>query len=162
MPVGLAVDRFGPRWPLTIAIGVAAGGGLGFAWAGSSGLAGFARLVIGAGAAFSFIASLKLVSNWFAPGRFATLAGLTNTAGMIGAATGAPLAILVGHTGWRNATLLLGGLGLVIGVLALLLVRDHPAGSEKSERAQGGAAGLLKALRDTLRSGPAWLNAHSH
>jgi len=75
IPVGLAVDRFGPRWPLTIAIGLAATGSLAFGWAASSGWAGLARLVIGAGAAFSFIACLKLVSNWFAPGRFATLRG---------------------------------------------------------------------------------------
>ena len=159
IPVGLAVDRFGPRWPLTFAIGVAAVGGFVFGWAGSAGWAGFARLVIGAGAAFSFIACLKLVANWFAPGRFATLAGLTNTAGMIGAAAGAPLALLVGHTGWRDAMLLLGAVGVAIGALALLLVRDRPTGSATLDRHQGGDTGLLVALCDTIRSRPAWINA---
>ena len=160
IPVGLAVDRFGPRWPLTLAIGVAAAGSLAFGWAPSAGWAGLARLVVGAGAAFSFIACLKLVSNWFAPGRFATLAGLTNTAGMIGAAAGAPLAALSGHTGWRGTVLLLGGLGLGLGVLALLFVRDRPAAvAEQSGHAQGGADRLFGALRVMLQSGQAWLNA---
>jgi len=160
IPVGLAVDRFGPRWPLTLAIGVAAAGCLGFGWAVSAGWAGLARLVIGAGAAFSFIACLKLVSNWFAPGRFATLAGLTNTAGMIGAAAGAPLAALVTHTGWRHAMFLLGVLGLALGALALLLVRDRPASAGTTETPDRAAAGGRFAdLRGTLRSRQAWLNA---
>ena len=161
IPVGLAVDRFGPRWPLTLALAVAGLGGLGFAWAGSAAWAGFARLIIGAGAAFSFIACLKLVSNWFAPGRFATLAGMTNTAGMIGAATGAPLAALAAHTGWRGAALLLAGLGALICVLALLLVRDRPATGalENTAQPQGAHADLFHALRDILRSRQAWLNA---
>ena len=159
IPVGLAVDRFGPRWPLTFAIGIATAGSFIFGWAASAGVAGFGRLILGAGAAFSFIACLKLAANWFAPGRFATLAGLTNTAGMIGAAAGTPLALLVGHTGWRDAMLLLGAVGVVISALALLLVRDRPTGSAALDCRQSGDAGLLVALRTIIRSHPAWLNA---
>jgi len=127
IPVGLTVDRFGPHRPLVAAVAVAAFGSLLFANATGAGTAGLARLVIGAGAAFSFIASLKLVSNWFAPERFATLAGLTNTAGMIGAAGGgAPLALLVAGIGWRGSLLALGIAGLALAVLILLFVRDYP------------------------------------
>ena len=156
IPVGLAVDRFGPRRPLPLAIGLAAAGSLAFGWADSAGWAGLARLVIGAGAAFSFIACLKLASNWFAPDRFATLAGLTNTAGMIGAAAGAPLAAVVLHIGWRGAMHLLGIVGLVLCVLVLLLVRDRPTDSRATEApdrlsGRGGSAALL--------SRQAWLNA---
>ena len=161
IPVGLAVDRWGPRRPLIIAIGVAAAGSLGFGWVDTADGAGLARLVIGAGAAFSFIACLKLVSIWFAPGRFATLAGLTNTAGMLGAAAGAPLAAVVLHTGWRNAMHVLGALGVVLVVLALLLVRDRPAAGalETPGRAPDGADGLIRALRGTVSSRQAGLNA---
>ena len=155
IPVGLAVDRFGPRWPLTLAIAIATVGGFGFSVAGSAGWAGFARLVIGAGAAFSFIACLKLVVHWFAPDRFATLAGMTNTAGMIGAAAGAPLAVLANHTGWHGATLLLAALGVVILVLALLFVRDNTA----MNRQRGEVSGLGAALREVLCSRVTWLNA---
>jgi sugar phosphate permease len=52
---------------------------------------------------------------------------MTNTAGMIGAAGGgAPLALLVAGIGWRASLGLLGGVGVVLGVLILLFVRDHP------------------------------------
>ena len=34
------------------------------------------RLLVGFGAAFSYVSGLKLVSNWFPASRFATLAGL--------------------------------------------------------------------------------------
>jgi len=127
IPVGLTLDRFGPRRPLAMAVCVAALGSLLFSVSSGAGTAGLGRLVIGAGAAFSFIASLKLASNWFAPERFATLAGLTNTAGMIGAAAGdAPLAFVVARLGWRGSLGLLGGAGAVLAVLILLFVRDRP------------------------------------
>ena len=127
IPVGLTLDRFGPHRPLVAAVFVAALGSVLFSVSTAAGTAGLARLIIGAGAAFSFIASLKLVSNWFAPERFATLAGMTNTAGMIGAAGGgAPLALLVAGIGWRASLGLLGGVGAVLAVLILLFVRDHP------------------------------------
>ncbi len=126
-PVGLTLDRFGPHRPLVAAVGVAALGSVLLAVSSGAGTAGMARLVIGAGASFSFIGSLKLVSNWFPAERFATLAGMTNTAGMIGAAGGgAPLALLVAGIGWRGSLWLIGGIGAVLALLILLFVRDRP------------------------------------
>lgn len=138
LPVGLTLDRYGPHRPLAAAVFVAALGSVLFAFSPGAGTAGLARTIIGAGAAFSFIATLKLVSNWFAPERFATLAGLTNTAGMIGAAGGgAPLALLVAGIGWRGSLGLLGGGGLVLAVLIALFVRDHPPDLSPSTRPDG-------------------------
>ena len=163
IPVGLTVDRFGPHRPLAVAIATAAVGSLAFSWAGSAGAAQYSRLLIGAGAAFSFIACLKLASNWFAPGLFATLAGLTNTAGMVGAALGgAPLAALVRTTGWRGAMGLLAGAAAALAVLVLLLVRDRPPGAEALPDDQGktpASGGLRRGAWAVVANRQGWLNA---
>ena len=125
IPVGLIVDRYGTRRPLIAAIVVAGLGTLAFSRAGSSGNAEIARLVMGASSAFSFIGCLKLVQEWFPPSRFSTLAGMTNTAGMIGAASGAPGAALVNVVGWRAAVAWMGWAELVLAVLVVLVVRDR-------------------------------------
>jgi MFS family permease len=145
IPVGLIVDRYGTRRPLVIAILAAGLGTLAFAWAHSSGSAQLARLIMGASAAFSFIGCLKLAQEWFPPSRFSTLAGLTNTAGMIGAASGAPVAILVKVIGWRAAVAWMGGAELFLAGLVFLVVRDRPAAISQPahETQSGGISGLL-------------------
>jgi sugar phosphate permease len=127
IPVGLIVDRYGTRWPLAIAHLVAALGTLAFAQAHGSGSAQLARLFMGASAAFSFIGCLKLAAAWFPPSKFSTLAGMTNTAGMLGAAAGAPVAVLVKAIGWRESVALMGGIELLLAILVLAIVRDRPA-----------------------------------
>jgi sugar phosphate permease len=168
IPVGFTLDRFGPHRPLAAAVVVAALGSLLFSASTGAGTAALARLVIGSGAAFSFIASLKLVSNWFAPERFATLAGLTNTAGMIGAAGGgAPLALLVAGIGWRGSLGLLGGVGLALALLIVLFVRDQPPVSSAPTPGDGTstlpvpvtAAGWRAGAVSVVASPQVWLNA---
>jgi MFS family permease len=125
IPVGLVVDRYGTRRPLVIAILAAGLGTLAFSWAHNSGSAQIARLIMGAGSAFSFIGCLKLVQEWFPPSRFSTLAGMTNTAGMVGAASGAPVAVLVNVIGWREAVAWMGGVELILAFLVFAVVRDR-------------------------------------
>ena len=143
--MGLIVDRFGTRRPLVLAILVAGLGTLAFSWAHHSGDAQIARLVMGAGSAFSFIGCLKLVEEWFPPSRFSTLAGMTNTAGMLGAASGAPVAVLVNLIGWREAVAWMGKAELILAVLVLSVVRDRAdtAGPAASAPRAGGMSGLL-------------------
>src|ERR1700733_2072858 len=158
IPVGLIVDRYGTRRPLVIAILAAGLGTLAFAWAHSSGSAQIARLIMGASSAFSFIGCLKLVEEWFPPSRFSTLAGMTNTAGMIGAANGAPLAVLVNVIGWREAVVWMGGAQLILAVLVFLVVRDQPAAVSRPtpETQSGGQSGGISGV---LANPQVWINA---
>ena len=106
MPVGLVLDRYGIRLPLTIAILVAGFGTLVFSQAHSTLEGLVARLLMGSGFAFSFLGCLKLVHGWFPASRFSTLAGMTNTVAMLGASCGAPIALLVRALGWRQTLLM--------------------------------------------------------
>ena len=154
IPVGLIVDRYGTRWPLVIAILAAGLGTLVFSWAHSSGSAQIARLIMGASAAFSFIGCLKLVEEWFPPSKFSTFAGMTNTSGMIGAASGAPVAVLVNAIGWRAAVTWMGGAELILAVLVFLIVRDRTTATSQptNETSSGGMFAVL-------RNPQVWINA---
>jgi len=145
IPVGLIVDRFGSHRPLVIAILAAGLGTIAFARAHTAGDAQIARMVMGAGSAFSFIGCLKLAQEWFPPSQFSTLAGMTNTAGMIGAAGGAPVAVLVNAIGWRAAVGWMGGAEVTLAVLVLAVVRDRAAatGDATPVARPGNMGGLL-------------------
>jgi sugar phosphate permease len=158
LPVGLILDRVGTRRPLVIAVLAATVGTLGFARAHDALGAQLARLLMGAGAAFSFIGCLKLAQAWFPPSKFSTLAGMTNTAGMLGAASGAPVAVLVKAIGWRAAVAWMGGAELLLAILVFAVVRDPPAEHDSSAASQPSAK-TSQGLRDVLANPQVWINA---
>ena len=102
IPLGIGLDRWGPRWvtPGLMLFGVA--GSLIFAT--SSTLPGLAlgRALIGVGMAGILMGSLKMFSQWFPVNRFATASGLLIGIGSLGALLAAtPLAWLNNALGWR-------------------------------------------------------------
>jgi MFS family permease len=163
IPVGLMIDRWGPRRMLSISAAFCAVGSVVFAGADSLMAAYLGRLMIGAGAAFGFVGSLKLATNWFPPRRFAQLTGMTMMAGMIGGIGGqAPLAALVEATDWRTALTGAAVAGALIAVAIWIIVRDQPpAREDKLEAPAGGrgAVGVLRGLGRVLRAPQNWLIA---
>ncbi len=141
IPVGVLIDRFGPRRLLFVGALLAAAGGTLFALAGGLATALLARGLIGAGVGVAYIATLKLVGAWFPLHRFGLLAGLTlaaGTAGAIGAQL--PLALAVGTFGWRPVLLVAGLAALVLAGLVLAIVRDRPPGAASPGAGSPGGA----------------------
>ncbi|NIR29301.1 MAG: MFS transporter [Gammaproteobacteria bacterium] len=129
VPVGLLLDRFGPRRMLTGAAGLGAAGSLLFASAQTLSVAYLGRLLVGIGAAVGFVGTLKLVAHWFPVNRYAFLAGMTMLVGMLGGVGGqAPLALSVEAVGWRETLLAAAVFAGGLATLTWLLVRDDPAG----------------------------------
>lgn len=152
IPVGLLMDRIGPRRLMTAAVAVAAGGSLLFA--ASEGLAGayLGRMLIGAGAAFSWVGVLTVLTQWFPAHRFALFTGMAQAVGMAGAIFGqAPLALSVGQIGWRQTLVVVAAIGFVIAAGMWIVVRDKP-----HESASAGIGASLKVL---LGNRETWLNA---
>jgi MFS family permease len=65
IPVGVLLDRFGPRRLMTLAALVCAGGCVLFATSSSLAVATAGRFLIGASAAFSLVGSMAVAGQWF-------------------------------------------------------------------------------------------------
>ena len=127
IPVGVLADTLGPRRILTAGSSIAAAGSLLFALAPAWEVAAVGRTLVGIGVSVAFIAILKISAVWFAPQRFATLAGVTMFVGNLGAvAAGAPLAWVVTWTSWRAVFVALALVSAALAVATWLRVRDRP------------------------------------
>lgn len=122
---GVLLDKYGARWLVGLSILVAALGAWLFSIAESLTLAMIARGMMGFGIAFATVNYLKMTAVWFKPNQSAFVGGLLATAVMLGAVFGeAPMAALLEHTNWRFVLQFCSLLGLIIGSLFLLLIRD--------------------------------------
>ena len=127
IPVGVLADTLGPRIIITVCAFIAGAGSLVFGLAPAWEIAAAGRTLVGIGVAVTFVALLKICASWYPPERFATLNGITQLVGNLGAvAAGAPLAWLVTVTSWRSAFIGLGVMSFIIGVLTWAIVRDRP------------------------------------
>ena len=151
VPIGLIVERFGPRRLLTFGALVCAAATAGFALAESAWLATLCRFLVGFGASFSFVCAITLAARWFPPQRFAQFVGLTMMAGMVGGLLAqGPLGLAVEAFGWRSSLLATAGVGLALAAALWLVVRDWPSGSPHAEARHESWAGLVPALGRVL------------
>lgn len=153
VPIGLMVDRLGPRRLMTLGAAVAGLGSLVFAVSPSMPGAYAGRILVGVGAAFSWVGALTVAVQWFRPQRFAVLGGGTQAFGMAGAVFGqAPIALVVAAQGWRGASLALAGFGLALAAAIWAVARDRPA-------AVHAGGGLSANLRLAMANRQTWLSA---
>lgn len=160
MPVGTLVDKYGPHRLLTITAAICAGGCFLFASADYLGLAKIGRFLMGFGAAFAFVGTLKLATIWFCPTRFGLLSGLTQALGMLGAAVAAgPLALLVREIGWRSTLWSIGVVLLLLAILIGLIVRDQPKFRVTQVVQTDKKLRFWEAFSQVLLNPQSWLNA---
>jgi MFS family permease len=158
MPIGLALDRWGPRRMLTGAMAVASVGAALFAAAQGVGLAYLGRLLIGIGCAVGFVGTLKLATHWFPPNRFAFVSGLTMMVAMLGAVAGqAPLAAAIEAIGWRASMYGSAGFAALLAAATWLIVRDRPPGGGAAR--QPGPMSLRGALARVMAGRRNWILA---
>jgi predicted MFS family arabinose efflux permease len=154
LPLGLLLDRYGPRPVILTLYAIAAVGALVFIYApGPVGLI-LGRFLMGLGAAGSMMSGLKAARVWAPADRLpfisASLFAMTGVGGMLGTA---PMGLLVAEIGWR------GGLGVILGYSALLmlliafLVPSAPRPADVRWRTQ------FRELGQVLRSPLVWLVA---
>ncbi len=132
IPLGIAIDRWGPRLAMSVSMGVTVIGVILFATATSPAMLAFARILTGVGCASFFMGPLTIYSRWFPPERFSTLAGIQlGFSGLGVLAATAPLAYATAAIGWRGSFLVTAGIAALIGLFMFIVARDYPPGKEK-------------------------------
>ncbi|MFA5960756.1 MAG: MFS transporter [Tatlockia sp.] len=129
MPVGMLMDRFGPRRLLTFACLCCTLGSLMFADTSSMLIAGSGRFLVGFGSAFAFVGVLSLALHWLPRRYFSLVAGLITTLGMLGLVYGEVKITDVAVTmGWHHVLTMMVNIGAILSVIIFLIVRDGPEG----------------------------------
>jgi len=161
IPISIFLDRIGPRRMITVLSLVGVAGAFVFAGAGSlyAGIAG--RILLGIGMACNLMGTLKLLTLWFDPLRFATLTGIVfsiGTSGNMAATT--PFVFLVQLMGWRWSYCLIAGINLIIIVIIYIVVRDRPQQEYTVSSVQEPDASMRSSFSDLkfiLKKGDFWI-----
>lgn len=155
LPLGLLLDRFGPRRVEAALLLIAAAGCAVFATArGVDGLI-LGRALIGLGVSACLMASFKAFSQWFPIETLPSLTGVVMFAGGLGAvATSVPVELALPLIGWRGVFLLVAGLGVLVAGLLLFTVPDKPASHAESLAEQLAAFGRIFLHRSYWRFAP--------
>ena len=127
IPVGALLDRFGSRNLLLSGVTILTLAQLGFAFADSFALGVVARVFVGMGDSMIFVPLLRIVSLWFPPLRIPMVSQLTGLLGQLGAlAAASPLVFALHRWGWTPSYATAAGLGVLLALLVLVIVRDSP------------------------------------
>jgi len=131
MPVGMLMDRYGPRRLLTFACFCCSLGSLMFSYSSSLLIAGSGRFLVGFGSSFAFVGVLSLALHWLPRRYFSLVAGLITTLGMLGVVYGeVKITEMASTMGLSYVSTTMVGIGLILTVLIFLVVRDGPGGHE--------------------------------
>jgi MFS family permease len=144
IPVGVLLDRYGPRRVQSALLLVAAVGSMLFSVSDDFLMLLVGRALIGLGVASAMTAGMKALVLWFPGDRVPLLNGLMVMLGALGAVTATlPADLLIDWIGWRELFRLLAGLTVASAVMIYLIVPEAtpvPSGAV--------AAGLKKVYAD--------------
>ena len=154
IPVGWALDRFGPRLVSSVLLLIGGGGGsLLFASAQNPNHINLSMALLGVGCSPILMASYYIFARNYSPQIFATLAATFLGIGSLGNLIGAsPLTYFVGILGWREAVELIGIFTILIAVFLLFTVKN-PVKINGTSVSAGGFWSILKS-RDILLIAP--------
>lgn len=152
LPLGIVLDRIGPRRTEAALLLVAAAGALMFALAQGLTALFVGRVLIGLGVSACLMAGFKACVDWFARERLPFVNGIQMAAGGLGAmAATAPVEVMASSVGWRSVFLVLAALCVIAAASIYLVVprdRDSEVLGPTSLRAS--FSGLGAVLRSSL------------
>ncbi|MCG8689684.1 MAG: MFS transporter [Minwuiales bacterium] len=148
LPLGMLLDRFGPRRVQTALLCCAAAGGLLFAIADDVVTLTFARALIGLGFAGGLMAGFKAVVLWLPKERMALANACVMSFGALGLVVATqPTDMLVQVVGWRAMFVIIAAVTVAVAALIFAVVPERPGtGTVDSVREQ--LAGVGKVFRD--------------
>ena len=145
LPLGVLLDRYGPRRVVAALLCVAASGALIFAVARDFTMLSVGRALIGLGVSAGLMGAIKAFTLWFPLSRLAALNGLYLAAGGIGGLSAtAPAQALIEPLGWRGLFYVLSGLSVIAALLVFFVVPEKRLpGQGATLRAQLAGFGVI-------------------
>ncbi|MGF1649769.1 MAG: nitrate/nitrite transporter [Hyphomicrobiaceae bacterium] len=126
LPLGILLDRYGPRRVQAALVFVGGLGALMFSYGSDATTLTVARALIGLGFAGGLMAGFKAVVIWVPAERRAFANALVMSAGAVGLIVStSPAEAAIAQFGWRNVFLLLAGITFLTALAILVLVPDH-------------------------------------
>lgn len=138
LPLGVLLDRYGPRRVVAALMCVAAAGALTFGLAQNLLTLSIGRALIGLGVSAGLMGAIKAFTLWFPLSRLATLNGLYLAIGGLGGLSAtAPAEAFLGPFGWRALFYGLAAASVLAASLIFLVVPEKPLpGHGQTLRAQ--------------------------
>jgi len=148
LPLGILLDRYGPRRTESVLLVIAAIGAFVFAAAESQGGLIVGRALIGLGVSACLMASFKAFAMWFPKERLPTVIGIQMTAGGIGIlAASKPVEVALGFTDWRGVFYILAAV-TAFAAAFLFFVSPEKESDARPQTVQESIAGLKHIYRD--------------
>ncbi|MGH8708160.1 MAG: MFS transporter, partial [Burkholderiales bacterium] len=142
LPLGLLLDRYGPRRVNASMLLVAAAGGTWFAFGGNAAELTAARGLIGLGVSGCLMAAFSAFALWYPAERIATMNGVAFASGMLGAMVATvPLEMLLRVLHWREVVAGIVALNIAVSLFLYLAVPERTA-TQRGERLAAQLRGL--------------------
>lgn len=152
LPLGVLLDRFGPRRVVALLLLVAALGAFAFGRAETITQLIVGRALIGLGVSACLMAAFKAYTQWFAADKWPLINGFQMAAGGLGAlAATSPVQWLLPWAGWRGIFL---GLALATVLVALLILLVVP--ERRTEAAPESFGDQLRGIGTVFTSVDFW------
>lgn len=124
VPIGILLDRYGPRSIATVFALLCALGAVLFSLSNSWILALCGRFLIGVGSSGAYISSTKVIRSWTQPKYFSLFMAITATVGLLTAhQSGIITTHLMEQFGWQKAILYLSAGGVILASTLWILVK---------------------------------------
>lgn len=158
LPVGVLLDRYGPRILLTLACIVCVIGTFMFGSTNQYWVAACGRFLVGFGSAFAFVGVMKLATIWLPEDKMAMVAGMAAALGTIGAMLGDNLmGKLVFNAGWYQTVQWSAVIGIFLAIILWYGIREH----DKKDHLCGTITNFRQSLIDLwiiLKNKQIWIN----
>jgi predicted MFS family arabinose efflux permease len=151
IPIGILLDRFGPRRVDGFLLLFAAAGCLVFAMGDDLLDLALGRALIGLGVSACLMAAVKAHAEWWPPEKLPVVNGAYLAAGGLGAIFATtPVAALLSVTDWRTLFTGLAVLSLAASLLVLMVVPEAPGAVRESGSLRAQIQGVGQVFRDPL------------
>jgi len=148
LPLGILLDRYGPRRVNGTMLLVAAAGGAWFALGDSAAQLTAARGLIGLGVSGCLMSAFSAFLLWYPPERISTMNGVAFASGMLGAIVATvPLEMLLRVMHWREVFAAIVAVNVVVSLLLFLSVPERTA-TPRGESLRAQLAGFAQLARD--------------